>query len=107
MAFRVLFMAHAPDADKEKHRSVIDTGIFQLYSVVVKDQTEALGTATEYAADHQVDSILLCPGFNHQDIAEISKSVGENVAVGICRSDGPGNKISLEARRREGYPTKG
>jgi len=37
MAFKVLFLAHAPDADKEKHKSSIDTGMYHLYSVEVKD----------------------------------------------------------------------
>jgi hypothetical protein len=31
MAFKVVFLAHAPDADPVKHRSVIDTGTYQLY----------------------------------------------------------------------------
>ena len=106
MAFTVLFIAHSPDADKEKHRSVIDTGMYQFHSVVVKDQSEAVEIAIEYTADHPIDSILLCPGFTHLDVAEISKSVGENIAVGICRSDGPGYRISMNARKRVGYPNK-
>jgi len=28
MAFKALFLAHAPDADKTKHRSLIDTGVY-------------------------------------------------------------------------------
>ena len=38
MAFRTLFIAHAPDADEERHRSVIDTAMYQLFTVVVKNQ---------------------------------------------------------------------
>jgi hypothetical protein len=36
MAFRVLFLAHAPDADPEKHRCIIETGKYKLYSLVVR-----------------------------------------------------------------------
>ena len=42
MAFKALFLAHAPDADKEKHRSAIDTGMYQLFTVVVRNQAEAM-----------------------------------------------------------------
>lgn len=37
MAFRTLFLAYAPDADKEKHRCHIETGKYQLDVVIVKD----------------------------------------------------------------------
>ncbi len=40
MAFRALFLAHAPDADREKHNSVIDTGKYKLFTVVVKSQVD-------------------------------------------------------------------
>ena len=42
MAFRVVFLAHAPDADAERHRCVIDTGKYKLFVVVVKNQREAV-----------------------------------------------------------------
>jgi hypothetical protein len=47
MAFKTLFMAHAPDAENERHRSIIDTGKYQLFTVIVKNQNEALGVAKE------------------------------------------------------------
>ena len=42
MAFKALFLAHAPDADYEKHNNTIDTGKFKLFTVVVKTQNEAI-----------------------------------------------------------------
>ena len=42
MAFKALFMAHAPDADYEKHNNTIDTGKYKLFTVVVKTQNEAI-----------------------------------------------------------------
>jgi len=38
-------MAHAPDADKERHKSIIDTGKYQLFTVIVKNQDEAVSVA--------------------------------------------------------------
>jgi len=106
MAFRTLFIAHAPDADKERHRSVIDTGMYQLFTVVVKNQEQAVEVSADFVKRKQIDSILLCPGFRHSDVAEIAKTAGSNVAVAVARGDGPSSKASQEARKREGYFTK-
>jgi hypothetical protein len=103
MAFKVLFLAHAPDADKDRHQSTIDTGMYQLFTVVVKNQAEALGVCREYAEERNIDSVLLCPGFTHSDVAEIARAAGGNVAVSVARGDGPSGRVSLAARKREGY----
>ena len=106
MPFKVLFIAHAHDADKEKHRSSIETDMYHLYTVVLKNQDEALEIAKDFTDNMKIDCILLCPGFTHNNVAEISKITGGKVAVAVARGDGPGNKISLEARKREGYPPR-
>jgi len=103
MSFNVLFIAHAPDADKNKHRSEIDTGKYRLFTVVVRTQTEAIDIAKEFVDEQSIDSILLCPGFTHSDVAEISNALGSRVGVAVARGDGPSNRISAQARQREGY----
>ncbi len=103
MPFKVLFIAHAHDADKEKHTSLIETGTYHLYTVLVKNQDEALQVSKDFTDNKNIDSILLCPGFTHTDVAEIVKITGGKVAVAVARGDGPGSKISLEARKRAGF----
>lgn len=103
MAFKALFLAHAPDADKKKHRSAIDTGMYQLFTVVVRSQAEAIEVCQDFVEQKNIASVLLCPGFTHSDVAEIVKAVGKNVAVSVARGDGPSGKLSLAARKREGY----
>ncbi len=103
MVFRVLFLAHARDADKEVHQSAIDTGMYQLYTVVVKNQEEAVEVSADFVKIKHIDSILLCPGFRHSDVAEIAQKVGKNVAIAVARGDGPSSRVSQEARKREGY----
>jgi hypothetical protein len=103
MAFKVLFLAHAPDAEKEKHQNLIDTGMYQLFTVVVKNQPEAVGVCQDFVKNKNIDSVLLCPGFTHRDVAEIAETVGVNVGVCVARGDGPSGKVSLAARKREGY----
>ncbi len=103
MPFKVLFLAHAPDADKEKHRGVIDTGKYRLFTVVVRNQAEALEVCREFADKEGIDSVLLCPGFTHKDVAEIAEVVGSTVGVSVARGDGPSNRASLAAMERAGY----
>jgi hypothetical protein len=103
MAFKALMLAHAPDADPDAHRSVIDTGMYQLFTVVVKSQAEATAVCREFVEEKGIDSVLLCPGFTHRDVAGILEAVGENVGVSVARGDGPSNRISLAAMKRAGY----
>ncbi len=101
MPFTALSLSHAPDADKDKHRSTITTGLYQISTVVVKNQKEAIEICNEYKA--KIDSVLLCPGFTNKDVAEISEVVGNTIGVCVARGDGPSNGIALESMRREGY----
>jgi len=103
MAFKVLFLTHAPDAIKDKNRSAINTGMCQLFTVVVGNQAEAVEVCKDFVKQETIDSVLLCPGFTHSDVAEIAEVVGSNVAISVARGDGPSSKVSLAARKREGY----
>jgi hypothetical protein len=103
MAFRTLLLAHAPDADKDKHHCFIDTGKYQLDVVIVKSQAEALEVSTRLYREKKIESILLCPGFGHQDIAEIVRATDNKVAVCVARGDSASNRISMEALKRAGF----
>jgi len=106
MAFKVVFLAHAPDADAERHRCVIDTGRYKLFVVVVKNQREAVEVCRKLVRDEGIHSVLLCPGFTHRDVAEIAETVGENVGVFVARGDGPSNRTSIEIMKKEGWFSK-
>jgi len=106
MVFKVAFLAHAPDADAEKHKCIIDTGKFKLFAVVVKNQREAVEVCGKLVRDEGIHSVLLCPGFTHRDVAEIAEAVGENVGVFVARGDGPSHRVSMEIMKREGWLSK-
>ena len=103
MAFKVAFLAHAPDADSEKHRCVIDTGKYRLFVAVVKSQKEAVEVCKKLVREEGIHSILLCPGFTHRDVAEIAEAVGKNVGVFVARGDGPSHRLTREAMKMEGW----
>lgn len=100
MTFNVLFMAHSPDANPEEHCSKIDTGKFKLWTVVVRDQAQALQVAEGMVDENQIDSILLCPGFSHVDVAEIFNVFKGSVGVSVARGDGLSSMITAKARGR-------
>ena len=102
MPFKALFLAHAKDADMRKHHAFIDTGIYQLDVVVVKNQAEALEIIGNFYKLKSLDSIMLCPGFTHKDVAEIVAATENKVAVCPARGDGPSSRIALDALRRAG-----
>jgi hypothetical protein len=101
MAFKSLFMAHAPDAEKEKHRSVIDTGKYILFSAVVKDQDDAISVAKQMYDKEKIDSIILCPGFTHTDVSGIFQALQGKVGVTVARGDGPSTKITQAVIQKE------
>lgn len=101
MAFRAAFIAHAPDADPQRHRCTIDTGKYYLAVVVVSSQEQALAAGRKLVEEEGVRSIILCPGFTHADVAAIAAAVGESVGVNVARGDPPANRIAAEVIARE------
>jgi len=94
MAFKALFLAHAPDADCEKHRSVIDTGKYRLLTVVVKNQEEAIRISKTAYKKEKIDAIILCPGFTHVDVAEIFQALEGKVSVNLSLYTSPSPRDS-------------
>jgi len=101
MAFIAAHLAHAPDADPAKDRSVIETGKYKLITVVVQNQGQALAVSRELVEKEGVQSILLCPGFSHKDIAELQEAIGPEVGVCVARGDASSNRVAMEVMRKE------
>ena len=106
MTFKVVFLAHAPDADAKKHRCIIDTGKYKLFVVVVKNQEEAVEVCRKLVRDEGIHTVLLCPGFTHRNVAEIAETVGGGVGVFVARGDGPSHRTSMEIMKKEGWFSK-
>ena len=101
MAFKTLFLAHAPDADYEKHQSIIDTGRYRLWTFVVKNQDEAIKVSKSIYEKEKIEAIILCPGFTHRDVSEIFQALEGKVSVNVARGDGPSSRISQSVIQRE------
>lgn len=103
MAFKTLFLAHVPDANPEKHRCVVETDLYKLFSVLVKDHSEALEVCKRLVKEEGIHSIILCPGCTHLDVAEISEAVGRDVSVSVARGDVPSMQAARAVMEREGW----
>ncbi len=97
--FKVCFIAHARDADPRKHRSIVETDTYRLHSVVVRNQGEAVDVTRRLVEEEGVQSILLCPGFTHRNVAEIQESVKGKAGVFVARGDGPRGKLEQADKR--------
>ena len=103
MPFTALFIAHAPDADPQKHRSVVETGLYKLITVVVRDQDQALAVCDELVGKEGVDSVLLCPGNSNEDVAGITAAVGPRISVSVARGDARSMRAAAHAMERVGW----
>jgi len=103
MPFTALFIAHAPDADPATHRSVVDTGLYRLFSVVVRDTDQAVAVARELIEKEGVQSVLLCPGNTHGDVASLAAALGDDISVSVARGDARSGRVAAKAMQEAGW----
>ncbi len=103
MAFKAVFIAHVPDAEPEKHRCVVETRMYKLFAVLVRNQKQAVEVCQRLVKEEGIHSIILCPGNTHKDVAEMAAAVGSGVSISIARGDGPSMRVAREAMERDGW----
>jgi hypothetical protein len=101
--FKAAFIAHVPDADSAKHRCKLETSLYELTSVLVKDDDDAVSVCRDLVKRDGIKSLLLCPGFTHTSIARIVETVGKGISVNIARGDGPSNQVALRIMGEVGW----
>ena len=101
--FRAALVAMTPDADPSKHRSVIKTPHYELTSILVKNEDEAVRICKELVQKDGVQSFLLCPGFTNKGVARVSEAVGDGISVNVARGDGPSNAIAHRIMSEVGF----
>jgi hypothetical protein len=86
MALKAAFIFVAPEADPEKHRSVIKTPAVELTTVGVKDYADAVKTV-KTLLNEGIAAIELCGGFGAEGTALVQRAAGGQAAVGVVRFD--------------------
>jgi hypothetical protein len=80
------FMALVPDADPDKHRCTMTTGLVELVIQLVTNMNQAIDMAKQLA-DQGCSVIELCGGFGHSMTGRIADVVRGKAAVGAVRFD--------------------
>ena len=101
--FVTAFVAMSPDADPAKHRSVIETPLYRLISVLVKDESEAVKVCGDLIKKEGVSSFILCPGFTNKGIGKLSEVLGPGISINVARGDGPSNSVTRKEMERAGF----
>ena len=103
MPFTALFIAHVPDADPTRDRSLVETKLYRLFSVLVQNTDQAVAVCQELVAAEGVQSVLLCPGNTHQDVAQIVAALGDGVSVSVARGDSRSGRVAAKAMEQVGW----
>ena len=97
MKFNTMYVSKWVDGNPADVR-VIETPSYTLHSMVAGDACDRIAEIGRYCRANDIHSVVLCPGFTHSMVAEVSKEVGISIAVAASRSDGPGSAVSAEIR---------
>ncbi len=101
--FKTAFMAMTPDANPVLHRANVETSIYRLTTVLVRNEAEAVKVCRGLVKDDGVQSIILCPGFTNRGVALVTDAVGDGVSINVARGDGPSNAIAHERMKEAGF----
>jgi hypothetical protein len=101
--FKAAFVAMTPDANPQKHRSMLKTSLYELTSVLVKNEDEAVKVCKDLVEKDGVQSFLLCPGFSNKGVARVAEAVGDAISVNVARGDGPSNSIAHKIMSEVGF----
>ncbi len=97
MKFNTMYVSKWTDGDPSDVR-VIETSSYSLHSMVAGDSCDRIAEIGRYCRANDIHSVVLCPGFTHAMVAQVSMEVGSDVAVAASQSDGPGSSISTRVR---------
>ncbi|MEA2067203.1 MAG: DUF6506 family protein [Thermotogota bacterium] len=104
MPFKSLFLSGSPDANPKKDRAFVKTELSEVEVVLVKHSnfSEILDICKDFAT-RGGNAIILCPGFTHEQVAEIAKTVGKDVSVNVARGDGKSSLAARKAMEKAGW----
>ncbi|MDI9624722.1 MAG: DUF6506 family protein [Methanothermobacter sp.] len=100
--FKTAFLAYVPDADPQKDKCKIETNLYELTSILVKDENQAIEVCKELAKQG-IHSIILCPGFTHKTIGKIIEATKEKIGISVARGDDKSTQIALKAMEEAGW----
>lgn len=107
MAFKSIFVAISPDADPEKDTARIETPHYVLVSMLAHDAARAIQACRRFHEVEPIDSIVLCPGFTHDQVAAMFRAFDGKVAVAVARADSVSGQLAIAALKKAGVSRHG
>jgi hypothetical protein len=101
--FRAAMVAMAPDADPAKNRSVVETPIHSLTTVLVRDEDEAVTICRDLVRLDGILSFIPCPGFTNAGVARVAETAGDGVSVNVAMGDNPSNAVTHRIMSEVGF----
>ena len=71
--------------------------------MLVQNTDQALAVCRELVAEENVQSVLLCPGNTHHDVAQIAAALGDKVSVSVARGDSRSMRVAAKAMEGAGW----
>ena len=96
--FNTLYVSKWADGKPEDTR-IIETPTYSLHSMIAGDACERTELIADYCTEHEIHSLVLCPGFTHDMVAELSRALKGRTAVAVSRTDAPGSSITAPVKR--------
>ena len=101
--FRTAMVAMAPAAGPVRHRSVVETPLYSLTTILVRNEDEAVTICKMLVRSEGIQSFLLCPGFTNKGVARVADAVGEGISVNVARGDNPSNAAAHRIMSEVGF----
>lgn len=103
MAFKVLFIVRAPGSDPATDRSFLKTGNIEVTTIAFdpSDQEGISNTCVKLSEEGNLHAIVLCPAVSNELVADLSKKLGDKVAIFAGRGDFRSTGLAMEITSRE------
>jgi len=98
-----LFIIKVPKVDSNTARTEIVLPHYEFYTLLVEDFKMALHEGQNIINDKGIHAVILCAGFNNEEVGNITKAFGDNVGVLVARGDGRSNAIVDKAIQNAGW----
>lgn len=102
-ALRELFIIKVPKVDSNTARTEIILPHYEFYTLLVEDYEMALDEGGKLVSEKSIHAVILCAGFNNEEVGDLTRAFGDNVGVLVARGDARSSAIVDQAIENAGW----
>ena len=102
-ALKELFIIKVPQVDSDTARTEIILPHYEFYTVLVEDYQMALDEGQKIVNEKNIHAVILCAGFNNEEVGGITHALGDKVGVLVARGDSRSSAIVNQAIEDAGW----